>query len=264
VFLILILTLTWTIQEPTRAVAQQLTTTSLSLAEDVPQRRGTQTGDKPWHIEFGLRDSCTKLEETKELLDSRLKRPMTLDVLDFFDKPQTPIDRKSDFLLTSFYVGAGRQESDWFIWTLYVGGGKGRDHDHQRVLNVNLEVNFKYGYLYTGATGEIYPWRVPKPGDYENWEDRLSASRPFLLTGMETGYVSAEGRGDWSIAPITMYQDKVQVRDWITSFNLGLGWNLPLNRGWSIVVMGDYRWHFYRPDEYNGWTLTTALRYNLP
>ncbi len=222
------------------------------------------TDRKPWHFEFGFRESYPKLAETRRILDQRLNGPLTFDVLDFFDEPETPIDRKSDFLLTTFYVGAGRQESDWLVWTLYVGGGVGRDHDHQRVGIVNLEASFKYAYVFTGATAEIYPWRVPRREDFEDWRQRLSASRPFLTTGFETGYLSAEGRGNWNIAPLPrMYQDKVQVRDWITSLNLGLGWHLPISRSWSIVLMGDYRFHFYRPDEYNGWTLTTALRYNL-
>lgn len=221
---------------------------------------------KPWHVEFGFRDSHTKLAETKEMLDHRLDLPLRLlDWANFFDKPRTPLDRKSEFLLTSFYLGAGRQESDWFVWTAFLGGGMGRDHDHQRVLNVNLEVNFKYAYVYTGATAEIYPWKVPPQTDWMDWIESLSASRPFLAAGFETGYVSAEGRGNYKIAPLPRaYQDKAVVRDWITSLNLGAGWNIPLSRCWSLVFIGDYRFHTYRPDEYNGWTLTTAVRYNIP
>lgn len=234
-------------------------------ADDFPHfevEQARQTG--PWHIEIGFRDSCTKLAETKRMLDVRLDRPMRLDVLDFFDKPETPIDRKSDFLLTTLYLGVGRQESDWLIWTVYVGGGMGRDSDHQRKANVNLEVSFKYAYAYTGLTAEIYPWKVPTRRPVESWDQVFRASRPFLATGFETGYVSAEGRGHWKIAPFPrLYQDKVLIRDWITSVNFGLGWHIPVSTRWSFILMGDYRVHFYRPDEYNGWTLTTALRYNL-
>lgn len=221
--------------------------------------------DKPWHLEFGFRDSYTKLHETKEMLDQRLDIPLSLGGLNFFDEPRTPLDRKSEFLLTTFYLGAGRQESDWLIWTVSVGGGMGRDHDHQRLANLNLEVNFKYSYVYTNATAEIYPWKAPRRGDFEDWKQGISASRPFLAAGIETGYVSAEGRGYYKIAPFPrIYQDKAQVRDWITSLNLGAGWNFPINHSWSFVLMGDYRFHTYRPDEYNGWTLTTAMRYTLP
>ncbi len=105
-------------------------------------------------------------------------------MLNFFDRPETPLDRKSDFMLSTFYLGAGRQESDWLIWTIYVGGGAGRDHDHQRVGNMNLEVNFKYAYLFTGATAEIYPWKTPKRENFADWGERFSASRPFLATGV--------------------------------------------------------------------------------
>lgn len=220
--------------------------------------------DKPWHFEFGFRDGYTKLGETKRILERRLETPLRLDILNFFDPPYTPLDRKTDFMLTTIYLGLGRQESDWLIWNFYVGGGTGRDRDHQRVGNVNLEVSFKYAYLFTGATAEIYPWHAPRREDFSDWHARFSASRPFVAAGFETGYISAEGRGHWKIAPLPrLYQDKERVRDWITSLNFGLGWNLPINQCWSVVLTGDYRFHFYRPDEFNGWTLTTALRYNL-
>lgn len=250
------------------AVADDRPSRLLALTSDsgtTPDRTESILGNEnPWHFEFGFRDGCTKLAETKRMIDRRLDRPLRYDVLNFFDKPETPLDRKSDFLLTTIYLGFGRQESDWLIWTLYVGGGMGRDDDHQRKGNVNLEVSFKYAYLYTGLTAEIYPWKVPCQHDFDTFDEAIRASRPFILTGLETGYVSAEGRGHWKIAPLPrLYQDKVQVRDWITSVNFGLGWHIPVNRRWSVVLSGDYRFHFYRPDEYNGWTLTTALRYTL-
>jgi hypothetical protein len=220
--------------------------------------------DRPWHIELGFRDGCTRLDETSRLLDQRLDRPLRFDVFDLFDSPRTPLDRKSDFLLTTLYLGLGRQESDRLIWTFYLGGGMGRESDHQRKANINLDVSFKYAYAYTGLTAEIYPWKTPARTAHGGLEETLRASRPFLAAGLETGYVSAEGRGHWKIAPFPrIYQDKVKVRDWITSVNFGVGWNIPVNHRWSVVLIGDYRSHFHRPDEYNGWTLTTALRYNL-
>jgi hypothetical protein len=238
----------------------------LTAEECRDEQPSAPSTDKPWHFEFGFRDGHTKLAETKQMLDRRLDIPLAaLDRFNLFDEPTTPIDRKSEFLLTTLYLGAGRQESDWLIWTVYLGGGAWRDHDHQRAAIANLEVNFKYGYFYTGATAEVYPWKAPKPADFESGREGLLASRPFLATGIETGYVSGEGRGYYKIAPFPrIYQDKVLVRDWITSFNFGVGWNFPLNHCWSVVLMGDYRFHTYQPDEYNSWTVTAALRYNLP
>jgi hypothetical protein len=249
----MMLALSWTSWTASPSLAWDDSRPLLRLTSEViPEEEHPEysTDVKPWHFEFGLRSSCPGLAETKDILDRRLDPLLALDGLNSFDYPETPIDRKSDFLLTTFYLGAGRQESDWLVWTAYVGGGMGRDHDHQRVRNMNLEVSFKYSYVFTGATAAIYPWRVPKRDDFEDWGQRLSASRPFFATGYETGYVSAEGRGHFKIAPLPrIYQDKVQVRDWITSLNLGLGWHLPINRCWSIVLMGDYHFHFYRPDE---------------
>lgn len=236
---------------------------AVESAVEEAARASVNHSNKPWHLELGVRDSCTRLSETKQLLDRRLDLPLRLDVYNFFETPETPIDRKSDFMLLTAYFGVGRQETSWLIWTAYAGGGSGSNDDHQRVGIVNLEVDFKYAYAYTGFTSEIYPWHVPERLDYETWDQRLAASRPFLTTGIETGYVSAEGRGHWSIAPVKLYKDKEVVRDWITSFNLGLGWNFPITERLSLLFSGDYRWHFYRPEEYNSWTITTALRYTL-
>lgn len=218
---------------------------------------------KPWHLEIGFRDSHTKLAETKRLLDRRLEIPLKYDVLNVFHHPDTPLDRKSNLTLTSFYLGAGRQESDWFVWNLYLGGGGAGDHTHQRFLNANLEVDFHYALIYTNLTAEIYPWHVPHPTDGMDWSQRLSASRPYVVTGVETGYVSADGRGHYSLAPLRVYADKAIVRDWITSYILGLGWAVPLDAHWSVNLTGDYRFHFYRPDEYDSWVFSAGLRYNF-
>ena len=218
---------------------------------------------KPWHLEIGLHDSYTKLAETKRLLDRRLEIPLRFDVLDVFHHPDTPLDRKSDLTLTSFYLGMGRQESDWLVWSLYAGGGGGGNHTHQRFINANLEVSFRYVLAYTGIIAEWYPWRVPHPSQEMDWSQRISASRPFVLAGVETGYVSGEGRGHYSLAPFRIYEDHAKIRDWITSFNLGLGWAVPLDDRWSVNVSGDYRFHFYRPDEYDSWVLSLGLRYRL-
>jgi len=185
------------------------------------------------------------------------------DVFNVFDHPYTPLDRRTDLSLMSLYLGAGRQESDWFIWNLYVGGIGAGDHSHQRFLNANLEVDFSYALVYTGLTAEIYPWHVPHPADHMDWSHRLSASRPYVVTGLETGYISGEGRGHYSIAPFRVYADHEIVRDWITSYILGLGWAVPLNSRWSVNLTGDYRFHFYRPDEYDSWVVSAGLRYNF-
>jgi hypothetical protein len=229
---------------------------------------------RPWHVELGFRNSYTKLAETRRLLDRRLEIPLKFDVFGVFNHPDTPLDRKTDLSLTSFYLAAGRQETDWLVWNLFVGGGGAKDHSHQRFLNANLEVDFRYALVYTGLTAEIYPWLVPRPppckrgargglSDRMDWSDRLSASRPYVVTGLETGYVSGEGRGHYSLAPFRVYADHEKVRDWITSYILGLGWAVPLDTRWSVNLTGDYRFHFYRPDEYDSWVVSAGLRYNF-
>jgi hypothetical protein len=60
-----------------------------------------------------------------------------------------------------------------------------------------------------------------------------------------------------------VYADHEIVRDWITSYILGLGWAVPLNSRWSVNLTGDYRFHFYRPDEYDSWVVSAGLRYNF-
>lgn len=215
------------------------------------------------HVDFGFRTGYTKLGSTKQQLDRRLGLPMKLDALGVFHSPQTPLDRKSSFGLNTIYLGLGYQQNDWLIWTLFAGGGAGRDSDHQRFVNLNLDVDFEYAYYYTGLQCELYPWGMP---DYLNNLDlgqRLRASRPYIITGFETGYVDARGRGDFSIAPFKIYEDEVNIRDWLFSYLLGVGWAVPLSDNWSINLSSHYSYHFYRPGEYNTWNIVSALRYRF-
>ena len=216
-----------------------------------------------WHVDFGFRTGFTKLGATKQQLDRRLGLPMKLDAFGVFHSPETPLDRKSSFGLNTIYLGLGYQQTDWLIWTIFAGGGAGRDSDHQRFVNLNLDLDFEYVYYYTGVQCELYPWGLP---DYLNNLDlgqRLRASRPYIMTGLETGFVDARGSGDFRIAPFKIYEDEVNIRDWLFSYLLGVGWALPLSDNWSINVSSHYSYHFYRPNEYNTWNIVSALRYRF-
>ena len=219
--------------------------------------------ERNWHIDLGFRTGYTKLASTKQKLDRRLDLPMKLDVFNVFGNPTTPLDRKSTFGLNTLYFGVGRREKDWVKWTCFVGGGGGADKTHKRFANANVDVAFKYAYYYTGLTLELYPWGTPKHAHDLDWRARLRASRPYLLTGAELGYVSAEGRGRFALAPITLYEDKQVVRDWLFSGLLGIGWGIPVNHRWSINLSGHYSAHLYRPQEYNTWNIVSVLRYEF-
>lgn len=216
-----------------------------------------------WHVDFGFRTGYTKLGSTKQQLDRRLDLPMKLDVLGVFDSPETPLDRKSSFGLNTIYLGLGYQQADWLIWTLFAGGGAGRESDHQRFLNLNLDVDFDYAYYYVGVQCELYPWGTPDYLNHLDLPQALQASRPYVITGFETGYVDARGKGEFSFAPFRIYEDEVNIRDWLFSYLLGVGWALPLSDNWSINVSSHYSFHFYRPNEYNTWNFVSALRYRL-
>jgi len=220
-------------------------------------------GDKPWHIDLAIRTSHTKLASTKQQLNRRLDLPLKTDWLNMWHRPRTPMDRKTNLWLNALSLGIGRQETDWLTWTWYFVGGAGKDDDHQRILATNFEVHFKYASCYTGLKAEIYPWGGPAYRNKLTWKERLRASRPYLYTGFETGYVSGEGRGHYAVATRTLYADKVTVRDWLFGTLAGVGWRIPLNERWSISISGDYTYHFYRPDEYNSWNLITGLRYRF-
>lgn len=216
-----------------------------------------------WHADFAFRNSYPRLNSTRQQLDRRLDLPLRLDAALVFDEPYTPLDRRSDFRLTSWHAGVGRQESTRVIWTYYAGGGWGKDLNHQRFLFETLEVDFEYVYAYTGFMAEYYPWEVPAVPSAATLENCLRASRPFLHAGLESGYVSAEGEGDFKVAGMNVYHDEQKVRDWLFSIAVGMGWAFPLNDRWSIILSGDYRFQFYRPEEYSGWNLTTGIRYRF-
>jgi hypothetical protein len=215
---------------------------------------------KTWHIDIALRSGSTKLASTKQKLDRRLDLPMKLDVLGVFKSPTTPMDRKSEFALNTMAFGFGRTESEYFGWNVYGGFGIGADKTHQTFLTSKLDVDFKYGVYYTGFTAEYYPWTMPRAYDDMTWTERFKYAKPYFVGGVEFGYVSAEADGDYSVAFKTIYKDGETIRDWTFAIPVGVGWALPINEKWSLQSVFDYRFHFYRPEEYNGWNLTTALR----
>ena len=216
-----------------------------------------------WHFDFGLRVGHTRLGSTKQQLDRRLDLPMKLDIFGIFDSPETPMDRKSELGLNTIYLGAGFQQSDWMIWNFYLGGGAGKDSDHQRVANLNLSVDFHYAHIYTGVQCEMYPWGLPDYLNNLDWYQRLQASRPYIMTGFESGFVDAGGRGDFSVAPFKIYEDEVTVRDWLFSYLLGAGWAIPINDRMSVNLSTHYSFHFYRPEEYNTWNFVSTLRFRF-
>jgi hypothetical protein len=237
------------------------------LEEFERDRRGfvppTTSGQEYWYLDFGFRQGWTRLHSTKQKLDRRLDLPLKLDWAGIFEDPNTPMDRKSSGLLDTAYLGIGRRENDWLTWNFYFGAGVGGDRDKQRWANLNLEVNFDYAAYYTGLTADIYPFGIADHSGRGGFRETLRTSRPYILSGFELGYIRAKGWGHFAVAPLTLYADEQKIRDWLFSYLIGLGWEFPISRNWRFVVSAHYTFHFYRPDEYNGWNITYALRYRF-
>ncbi|MCK4658903.1 MAG: hypothetical protein KAV82_05215 [Phycisphaerae bacterium] len=219
--------------------------------------------DTFWYLDLGFRMGMTRLHGTERKLERRVRDPMKVDVLGVFVSPVTPLDRKSEFALTTAYIGIGRRETEWLTWNFYFGTGVGGDRDHQRWATANLEVNFKYALYYTGMTVDIYPWGLSRRGCYVNFAEHLKAGRPYLVGGIEIGYLRAKGSGHFALAPLTLYADEQKIRDWLFSFLVGFGWEVPINERWAFNLSTHYTFHLYRPEEYNGWNVTYALRYRF-
>lgn len=217
----------------------------------------------PWHVDLGLRVGHTKLAWAKRELDRRLDTLMNLDVLGVFHSPQTPLDRRTDLGMNTFYVGVGRAETDWLVWTGYVGGGGGQDDEHQRFAALNLTTKFHYQTYYTGVAAEVYPWGRPVQDAEGGWAAHLRAGRPYLLTGFEVGFVGVHAKGRFAVAPFRLYEDHETIHDTLFSFLIGAGWGFPLNQRWSLNLAGWYAQHLYRPEEYNTWNFVTTVRYAL-
>lgn len=225
---------------------------------------GKDSDEDYWYLDMGFRLGQIALGSTSSQLEHRLDPLLALDWAHMFDRPYTPLDRKSDWGMTTQYLGIGRRETDWFTWNFYLGYGFGGDPNHDRVANLNIDVDFQYNFIYTGLTTDLYPWGKPKHANYPNWEERLYASRPYILSGFETGYVRARGRGYIKFAPIgKLYQDSQAIEDWLFSYLIGLGWEVPIDDRWSFTTSAHYTFHFYRPEEYNGYNITIAFRYRF-
>ncbi len=233
------------------------------LLERAPAYVGRPGDDKPWHLDLVLRTGFPKLSSTEQKLDRRLDIPLRADVFGVFGHPRTPIDRKTDLGLNTVHLGLGRRESDLFTWTVYVGGGAASDSEHQRFLIANLSTRFRYAYYYAGAGVELYPWGTPRHAGDSTWLEWIHSGRPYLSTGVEVAFLNAEGAATFALAPLTLYDASQDVRDWLFAVTVGVGFVLPLDESWSVNLLGDYRFHVYRPEEYNGWNIMTGLRYRF-
>ncbi len=227
------------------------------------ERTPAATTSRRWHLDIGLRTSHTKLSSTEQQLDRRLDLPLKTDILGVFSRPSTPIDRKSNLGLNSAFIGVGRAENEKLTWTWYFAGGTGEDRSDQRWLHLRLKVNFKYGTYLTGVSTEYYPWGRPEYSGLRTWGQRFQKSRPYVYSGIEGGYISGQGKGEFTVFGRGLYKDGVTVRDWVVGFPIGLGWRIPLTEQWSFALAGGYTFHVYRPDEYNGWNFLTGLRYRF-
>lgn len=248
------------IQDPNDAPAEA--SSELTQPTGRPMR-SVAARNRCWHLDLGFRVSHTKLGSTEQQLDRRLDIPLQADVLGVFRHPTTPIDRKSNLGLNSGFIGVGRAENEKLTWTWYFAGGAGEDRSDQRWLHLRLKVNFKYGSYLTGVTTEYYPWGRPVYSDLQDWSHRFRKSRPYIYGGVEGGYVSGQGKGEYTAFGRTLYKDGVTVRDWVVGFPIGLGWRIPLAEQWSLAFAGGYTFHLYRPEEYNGWSFATGLRYRF-
>lgn len=224
---------------------------------------GRDADESFWYLDMGLRMGYIRLRETRRELEARLNPVLKLDAVDMFTRPYTPLDRKTDFGMQTSYYGIGRREADWFTWNFYLGGGAGGDYWDEAVGPIQVDVDFNYFIIFSGLTADIYPWGKPLNTTYPNWRERLYGSRPYLLTGIESGVVNAEGRGFIRIWPIKVYRDRQPVNDILFSTLFGLGWEVPVDSRWSLGLSVHYTFHVYRPDEYNGWNVTYALRYKF-
>ena len=248
---------------PDSRPAQPSSNPSWLATTDVEPESHVHADEEFWYLDFGLRTSFPRLAWTKRQLARRLQLPLRLDFLGLLGSTTTALDRRRDLSIHTLRLGLGRQENDWFKWNVYAGGGVWKDRTHQRVLTANLKVSFDYKIAYAGITANLYPFATPKYGRYASRWEHIKAARPYVLAGVEVTYVNAEGRGRYGYAPFTLYSDHEKVRDWLVSGLIGLGWEIPLDSRWALDLSGHYAFHFYRPEEFNGWATQIGLRYRF-
>lgn len=218
---------------------------------------------RKWHVDMAIQTSFSKLSSTEQKLDRQLDWPLKIDVLNWFSHPRTPVDRKSSFNLNTFYFALGKRVSDRVIVNGFLGFAPGVDRDHQQFLMADLRVNFEYSSYLIGVKTEYYPWGFPRYHNDTDWKKRIDASRVYFYCAILTGYLSAEGAGRYKLFGVRVYHDSIKIRDWISAGIVGMGWSIPISDRWSIQLAGDYSFHAYRPEEYNGWRISTGLRFRF-
>lgn len=217
-----------------------------------------------WFWFISLVNPYPKMESekpVKELFDP---------IMGFFAPDQRPVKTVSDFrddhLIWAPHAGVGYQiNSKWSITAQ--GGGEGgkirTKQTHPSILLMPLHTDFEIKRMafYTGVGVHFSPWGSPYHKDFENWKERLKATRPYLSASTTYTYATYDAKVKVKFLPLLHLVDLNLSDDWHTvSLDINIGFEIPLNKRDEFVISFGYSKFARLQEDFDSFTFTVEYK----
>lgn len=211
-------------------------------------------------IEAGAVNQFPQLHESHHQVNRYLDR--TLGWAPGFSSPREFYDFRRSGQLLLAYAAGGYTATEWLDLTFEMGGWGGELKDTSGPLFLgSLDTHFDYTTLFAQVGTRVYPVGRPEISGGSDPAAVLSGARPFLYQSF--GTTRAESAGTAMLGPRGfphLLEISLRRSDWIPTYKLGAGLEIPLDEHLSLITYGGYNFYFSRRDEFNGFSLTVAAR----
>lgn len=191
-------------------------------------------------------------------------------IMEFFAPDQRPVKTVSDFrddhLIWAPHAGVGYQiNSKWSVTAQ--GGGEGgkirTKQTHPSILLMPLHTDFEIKRMafYVGAGVHFSPWGSPPHKDFENWKERLKATRPYLSASTTYTYATYDAKVKVKFLPLLHLVDLNLSDDWHTvSLDTNIGFEIPLNKRDELVFSFGYSKFARLQEDFDSFTFTVEFK----
>ncbi len=217
-----------------------------------------------WFWFVSLVNPYPKMESEKPV------RELFDPIMGFFAPDQRPVKTVSDFrdnhLIWAPHAGIGYQiNSKWSITAQ--GGGEGgkirTKQTHPSILLMPLHTDFEIKRMafYYGTGVHFSPWGSPIHKDFENWKERIKATRPYLSASATYTYATYDAKVKVKFLPLLHLVDLNLSDEWNTvSLDTNIGFETPLNKRDEFVVSFGYSKFARLQEDFDSFTFTIEFK----
>ncbi|MFA7693106.1 MAG: hypothetical protein WCX86_09435 [Candidatus Hydrogenedentales bacterium] len=184
-----------------------------------------------------------------------------------FDNVRTVSSLRDDHLLWVPDFAVGRVLSP--NWALYLhfgySGGTVRTKANDRsLLLLPLRTDFEIfrSSAYLGLCIDGFPWGIPEPRRYKGIRDHLRHTKPFFGFRLTQNYAGYKVKAKAQLSPLPKFLNFQQRENWwVTTLNLNIGADIPINERNVFVLNGGYNFSFHRAYDFNGVAITAGWKH---